>query len=339
MSVSANFKGPWTCLTTSYVASAANSGSFDKAVNLVQACAVKVLIHCADGAVELSVRSEKGNDVYEVRLDHKKSGDIFAKCNCHDFRRRGGLCKHGAAAMLHLILTAKGTDACTLAAAAHDKATGETASESSRGIATPTRKRPHPDEYQRAECTDPERVPSVPKPSFPQRRSGATDAKSAQESPEKRGSEQKKRSQGLKATLAMRMLQNHVARGNGSAFSFELNRWTGPLEDVQCLLHRAVLGEDERGSLEIVNMILDRSEAAGAVNSARDANGRTLIHASVASQRLELCRMLLQRNADVTIKDSSGLTAMDLAKRRKVDVSNGKWEDPFVMLFQKYQGH
>jgi len=93
----------WGGLTRADVARAANAGSYDKAVGLVQEGAARVLIRCADGAVETSVRSEHGNHEYAVRVLHPANGKIAAKCTCTDYKRRGGLCKHGAASLLLLM--------------------------------------------------------------------------------------------------------------------------------------------------------------------------------------------------------------------------------------------
>eukprot|EP00747_Dinoflagellata_sp_TGD_P165670 gnl/TRDRNA2_/TRDRNA2_187287_c0_seq1.p1 gnl/TRDRNA2_/TRDRNA2_187287_c0~~gnl/TRDRNA2_/TRDRNA2_187287_c0_seq1.p1 ORF type:complete len:394 (+),score=56.94 gnl/TRDRNA2_/TRDRNA2_187287_c0_seq1:36-1217(+) len=88
-------------LTEAQVSLRANPGSFSKAQGLCQEGAAKILIRCADGSVEGAVRSERGNEMYKVRVPDP--GRPEAKCDCHDFRRRGGLCKHGAAVLLALI--------------------------------------------------------------------------------------------------------------------------------------------------------------------------------------------------------------------------------------------
>ena len=38
-----------------------------------------------------------------------------------------------------------------------------------------------------------------------------------------------------------------------------------------------------------------------------------------------MCRALLEASADVTQLDGNGLTALDLARRKKVDISKGAW--------------
>lgn len=46
---------------------------------------------------------------------------------------------------------------------------------------------------------------------------------------------------------------------------------------------------------------------------------------STIPYRLGMCRALLEASADVTQLDGNGLTALDLARRRKVDISKGAW--------------
>eukprot|EP00406_Dinophysis_acuminata_P055420 CAMPEP_0179312282 /NCGR_PEP_ID=MMETSP0797-20121207/53173_1 /TAXON_ID=47934 /ORGANISM="Dinophysis acuminata, Strain DAEP01" /LENGTH=80 /DNA_ID=CAMNT_0021022185 /DNA_START=28 /DNA_END=267 /DNA_ORIENTATION=- len=77
------------------VAQAANSGSYHKALALARGGAVSILIRCADGATEASVRSEQrcNNDQYTVRVAPFGDGKISAKCSCVDHKKRGGLCK------------------------------------------------------------------------------------------------------------------------------------------------------------------------------------------------------------------------------------------------------
>mmetsp|Transcript_29888 Transcript_29888/g.68903 ORF Transcript_29888/g.68903 Transcript_29888/m.68903 type:complete len:335 (+) Transcript_29888:70-1074(+) len=91
-----------TCegLTAAAIASAANPGSFQKAMELVKKRAVNVVRCHGPHAVEVTVQSERGPDAYSVLV---VPHSISASCTCYDHTRRGGLCKHGAAAMLALM--------------------------------------------------------------------------------------------------------------------------------------------------------------------------------------------------------------------------------------------
>ncbi|CAK0866295.1 unnamed protein product [Prorocentrum cordatum] len=70
------------------------------AIALLKVDAVSILIRCADGSVQASVKSERGSEEYAVRTGPPGGAVVTATCSCHDFRRRGGLCKHGAAVAL-----------------------------------------------------------------------------------------------------------------------------------------------------------------------------------------------------------------------------------------------
>merc|ERR1719244_886526 len=67
----------------------------------------------AAGGLEATVKSEKGKGQYVVNIGENADGKARAKCTCVDFKTRGGLCKHGAAALLALNRAAGGAEALT----------------------------------------------------------------------------------------------------------------------------------------------------------------------------------------------------------------------------------
>lgn len=343
-------------LAVADIARLANSGSYSKGVSLLSAGAVKATVDGASGLVKVSVQSERTKGIYEVRTEYTSLGEARATCSCCDFRRRGGMCKHGAAALLHLIAERHPSMATpTGNTTSPQKRLRSADDDDERGIATPARsdmlnrlvKKRVLDISTRVSTADEKHIwatpceecaSSVPKPSFP--RAAAVPIAPAVSNvggPQAaKSNDQKKRSHGLKAAMAMRLLKSHAAAGNAAAFASELGRWTGPLDDVEGLLHCGALCVDVCGAVAITDLLLDRPEACGALSNAHGLNGRTLLHAAVVSQRLDLCAMLLRRGADVHIQDASGLTALDLAKKKKLDVSAGRLEDPFVVMLRDH---
>eukprot|EP00434_Breviolum_minutum_P010117 symbB.v1.2.008926.t1/scaffold563.1/size187063/3 len=110
-------------------------------------------------------------------------------------------------------------------------------------------------------------------------------------------------------------------------------------EGATALLHKAILGNNAIGAETIVATLLERPEGTAVVKAGNfDDLRRTPLHAAVAANRLGMCRALLEASADVTQLDGNGLTALDLARRRKVDISKGDWrqrEDPVQLFLQE----
>lgn len=67
-----------------------------------------------------------------------------------------------------------------------------------------------------------------------------------------------------------------------------------------------------RGHLEIVTMLLAHSDANIDVNAVEGAPKRTALHWAAYNARVEVVLILLQKGADVTIKDANGKTALNL---------------------------
>lgn len=90
------------------VAMACNPGSYQKACALLRSAAVSIMGQAEFGGVQAVVKSERGGGQYTVTIGANSDGKARAKCTCVDFKTRGGLCKHGAAALLAL-----GRDGCS----------------------------------------------------------------------------------------------------------------------------------------------------------------------------------------------------------------------------------
>mmetsp|Transcript_99747 Transcript_99747/g.157886 ORF Transcript_99747/g.157886 Transcript_99747/m.157886 type:complete len:354 (+) Transcript_99747:57-1118(+) len=330
----------WSGIKITDVARIANSGSYQKALGLVQDHAVKILINCADGSVEASVRSEHSNSVYEVRVERKEFGCVVAACNCYDFKRRGGLCKHGAAALIHLICTSDSSVPANLNFKASllpgsRKSKVASCSEVARPLRSqqinPPAKKPrlendvaHGLRSESAPSDAGISPPTLAVPQFPRSvASRGVDLNVA--------SDHKSRSHAIRSAMSMRLLRNHAAKGEETAFSSELAR-VARIDDVKSLLLTAATGDNKAGALRITERILERPEGKDMLDEALSANGRALLHIAVASERLDLCRMLLERRANVQVRDGTSSTPLDLARCRKLDASGGKLEDPFVAL-------
>jgi len=324
------------------VAQLSNPGSYFKALGLLKEGAVSILIRCADGATEASVRSERGNDLYSVRLQ-SKGNDVASKCSCVDAKKRGGLCKHGAAAVLALQQEAqvpgwqppeqeehraggtKETPPRVAATSRLDRGSGQ------KQPPAFTNKHPTPgssDELD--EVPEPATGTTPPAPALPrfpqmrQTRAGVIPAP-----PEKR-----QRRDSLKVGLMARMLKGHASSGNVAGFQAELRRWgEAPLDDASGLLHQALQAE-QASAITIAREILARPDGIKALNSI-DGSGRTPLHVAVAHNRRGICEFLLEQQADLNARDSAGRTALDIARSRRLDASLHQAEDPVVELLKQ----
>jgi len=324
------------------VAKVADEAKLLKARSLLSSRAVMILRRTVEGSVEATVQSEKGGGSYAVRISHLKNQQLLAICNCYDFTRRGGVCKHGVATLLHLIEI---EDPSVKTGELHpDPSQFRNLSRKAAGALHTTPRRMSEDAEERLakrsrpaqnDEAPPPPLAIIPKPVFPKKVASADSSKQSSMGLSSTASvDQKERGQGIKAALAMRLLQSYAASGNSAAFASELRKVSGPLQDTSGFLHRAVVVKDEVAGKEILGSILDRAEAQCALNATRVGDGRTLLHAAVVLGRVEICRELLERKADVTIQDSSSLTALDLARKRKIDVSSSKLDDPIVELLR-----
>lgn len=258
------------------VASAANDGSFSKAVWLLKAGAARVLIRRADGAVEVAVQSEKGSEEYAVQVPRPQGGPAAAKCTCFDYRRRGGLCKHGAAALLHLLHGGVGPVSRPAPDAVPAPLRPAKRPRTAVRAPSPSGARPRSPGV----CT--ESKPALPVPCFPRVGSHEQAGAQAQAQPQRRGA--------LKAAMAARRLKTCAAAGDGDGFGKELRQWgDAPLEEPLCLLRAALQGGDDAGAAGVVAAVLARPEGAAAANA---ANGTTLLHMAVTSGRVGICRAL-----------------------------------------------
>ncbi|OLP81488.1 hypothetical protein AK812_SmicGene37960 [Symbiodinium microadriaticum] len=145
----------------------------------------------------------------------------------------------------------------------------------------------------------------------------------------------------VQGVFFLRQLQTAAAAGNHAGFLRDLQRIHEPIgeSEVAELLHKAICGSDAAGAEKVVEGLLAaRPEAAAAARTgARDALGRTPLHAAVAANRLEVCRALVSANADPGLLDGHGISAVELARRRKLDTSKGNWRheaDPFHELLR-----
>eukprot|EP00439_Symbiodinium_sp_Y106_P030564 s2123_g3.t1 len=318
----------------------ANPGSMKKALQLLKRRAVKITGRSLDGGVAAEVQSEQGGKAYTVRLGRTAAagaGEVDARCGCVDFRTRGGLCKHGAAAALFLFQA--GHELPQLAAQASAPVKRP---RSERPPATPTRNKLfEPGSVSPPEEVD-EALPALKRPQFPQPRAAASAAVSQ-----------------MQRVFFLRQLQTAATAGNHAAFFRDLQRIHEPIGETEVaeLLHKAICGSDAAGAekdgallygivdvscqdlLEVVEGLLAaRPEAAAAARAGiADALGRTPLHAAVAANRLEVCRALLSANADPGLPDGHGISALELASRRKLDTSKGNWRheaDPFHELLR-----
>eukprot|EP00929_Paragymnodinium_shiwhaense_P088603 TRINITY_DN48919_c0_g1_i1.p1 TRINITY_DN48919_c0_g1~~TRINITY_DN48919_c0_g1_i1.p1 ORF type:complete len:363 (+),score=106.60 TRINITY_DN48919_c0_g1_i1:53-1141(+) len=331
------------------VAAAASDGSYGKALNLLRSNSVRIYVRRLDKSVEATVCSERGNDLYHVSAGTRRSdGKVFAKCDCMDYRRRGGVCKHGAAVLLTMQQEG-GTPTSQLEpAAALD----------GHSLATPVKKR-----KAEAVCTSQFRsaaaeaadlasakLPKIAAPVFPksgaasERREGFTtgEAVAAAAASKRTGAS---RRDALKAALSTKMLTSQAASGDAAGFVAELKRrGAAPLEDAAYLLRKAILCDSRAGGDAVALAILERPEGAAAAAAPESFKARegddghgatTLLHLTVFMERLEVCRSLLRRGARKELLDWKGRTAMDFARSRKMDAAalrQGQQTDPFVAL-------
>jgi len=302
---------------------------------------VNILIRCADGAIEASVRSERGNDLYSVRLQ-TKGNDVASKCSCVDAKKRGGLCKHGAAVLLALQQEPKATGVQPPEQEVHragpretpPRVTGTSKLDRGSGQKEPsalTRRcfaSGSSDELDEV----PEPVAGTQEPPIPafarfprhQSRTGVFPAP-----PEKR-----RRRDSVKVGLVARMLKSHASSGNVTGFQAELRRWgEAPLDDASGLLHLALQG-DQASAIAIAREILTRPDGAKALNSI-GGSGRTPLHIAVAHNRRGVCEFLLEQQADLNARDAAGRTALDIARSRRLDASLRQAEDPMVELLRQ----
>mmetsp|Transcript_134560 Transcript_134560/g.287909 ORF Transcript_134560/g.287909 Transcript_134560/m.287909 type:complete len:366 (+) Transcript_134560:46-1143(+) len=336
------------------VASAANAGSFQKARALVKSGSVRILIRCADGAVEASVRSESSNEEYAVRATPPGcQAKAIAKCNCYDFKRRGGLCKHGAAVLL--ALQAEGGEpssplgcypACAVSSELPPTPTAdsrrqrrgsgavamETAAKRARlggPAACPTKAEELEDVPEPVASTPP---PVVQQPRFPKHPATAEAALGT--------AEVRRRGLGtVRASMTARQIRAQASAGSEAGLKAGLRRWgdTTPLEDAAGLLRLAVVSDPEdgeAGSVAAASLLLRRPEAAAAVSAADEA-GRTPLHAAVAASKLSMCRLLIEHRADLGARDRAGRTPFELARKRRLDASLHQNEDPIAELLRR----
>lgn len=331
------------------VGKVANSGSYSKAVALLRTNAVRILIRCADGAVEASVQSERGNESYAVRVGSNRSGDVAVRCECFDFKRRGGLCKHGASLLLMLQRErgiaegAQGRGCPCRAGAAmtrlastpgpkRQKVDSEFVDDGRVHGVRGTERVPSAcgrrvgEDVQEAEMAEAISPPALPRPRFPTR----VPVPQPAPGPGRRGA--------LKAALTARLLIAQAASGDSEGFVAELRRRgpdAAPLEDPAALLHKALLCDKEAGGNSIAEAILSLPVEGPAAVNAADCFGSAPLHNAVSSQRLGVCRRLLELRADVRAKDSKGRTPLELARSRRLDSNVWRLEDPFVELLRQ----
>lgn len=67
-----------------------------------------------------------------------------------------------------------------------------------------------------------------------------------------------------------------------------------------------------RGHVEVVKMLLEKTDVASAVNVQETAQMRTSLHWAAYNGRTEVVNILLQNGAEATIEDSKGKTALAL---------------------------
>ncbi|CAE7682591.1 unnamed protein product, partial [Symbiodinium pilosum] len=277
----------------------ANPGSAQKALSLLKHQAVKITGLCLDGGVAAEVQSESGPRKYTLRVGRASTGEVDARCSCVDFRTRGGLCKHGLAAALFLLQA--GHELPEVAASGPQKRPRE------RPQATPTRNSVEqvtnsPEEVDEA-------LPALKRPQFPKPKAASASAISQ-----------------IQRGFFLRQLQTAAAGGNHASFTRDLQRITEPLgqDEASVLLHKAIHGNDAAGAEKVVQALIARPEGAAAVRAGvPDQLGRTPLHAAVAANRLHICRALLAANADPGLPDGHGVSAVELASRRKFDASKG----------------
>jgi len=293
---------------------ASNPGSFPKAIGLLRRNEMKFVGDAGGGAVDVVVPSEEGKSSYvaTVSADQKAK----ATCTCHDFRRRRGLCKHGAAAILWLasinssprvsedkVSTHAKTPPCK-----RERLCEPPLRSSCKGIGV------HGETMEAAET--PAKVPCL---RFPEKAQTST--------------VQRRPLAALRTSMSLRLLRSHAADGNAIGFEEELKRWErNSLDDVADLLHRAVLGHRPDGSCSIVKALVARSDGAAVVNAV--SNRRTPLHVAVAAGRAEICRILVEHKADTLAPDSAGQTPLQLAQKRPKDCSSYR-DDPIVELLRK----
>ncbi|CAE8692641.1 unnamed protein product [Polarella glacialis] len=310
--------------TDADVASAANAGSFQKALVLLKQGAVRISGRRADGCVEAQVQSERsGASSYSVLLaasfrtvhgPRAASGcKVAAKCTCFDYTRRGGLCKHGAAAALLF----RRQDAGDLEALPLKLPEAREAKRSAPKPDGAGRKRLFPAADDSAKGDDQCRTPT---------RQGSDDAssKESHESPARpmkqpcfpvaaavsTGPAVSKKGSAVKAALMLRLLQNAACAGDHQRFKAELKRYGEAalsVLDASGLLHQAILGQDVCGATLIVKALLELPEGAAAAVSARDATKRSPLHAAVSASRIEICQVLLAAKADPLAKAPASL--------------------------------
>eukprot|EP00930_Biecheleria_cincta_P074125 TRINITY_DN61350_c0_g1_i1.p1 TRINITY_DN61350_c0_g1~~TRINITY_DN61350_c0_g1_i1.p1 ORF type:complete len:353 (+),score=57.15 TRINITY_DN61350_c0_g1_i1:45-1061(+) len=313
-------------LSKADVAKAANEGSFQKAVALNEAGAAQIIGHYLDGTVQVSVQSEKGQGSYTVEVANLEGGlTISARCTCLDFKRRGGLCKHGAAAVMVVMHQGHAQSPClgkTCFAAGKSKVPRSNSELHSlkRLPATPS-KRSHgrdQDGRERDGISSPEEVPeAVKKPRFPSAPSSGGEAK---------------KNSAVKAALILRQLHNAASAGDSDRFLVELRRFGAPLGEADALglLHKAIVAPNASGAALIVEALSALPEGMAAASSSRGATSdsrRTPLHVAATSQRADICRLLLAARADPQARDAQGQTALELARRRRLDATGGAWRN------------
>ncbi|CAE8607345.1 unnamed protein product, partial [Polarella glacialis] len=272
-----------------------------------------------DGCVEAQVQSERsGASSYSVLLaasfrtvhgPRAASGcKVAAKCTCFDYTRRGGLCKHGAAAALLF----RRQDAGDLEALPLKLPEAREAKRSAPKPDGAGRKRLFPAADDSAKGDDQCRTPT---------RQGSDDAssKESHESPARpmkqpcfpvaaavsTGPAVSKKGSAVKAALMLRLLQNAACAGDHQRFKAELKRYGEAalsVLDASGLLHQAILGQDVCGATLIVKALLELPEGAAAAVSARDATKRSPLHAAVSASRIEICQVLLAAKADPLVR-------------------------------------
>jgi len=333
---------PMTSTTAQAVSEACNSGSYAKALTLLKTSKVTLFGRTVEGGVEAHVASERGPGTYIVSVP--AGTKARASCSCHDYKTRGGLCKHGAAALLACQREIGGAQSLPEVPAREKPKTpkkqlSETAP--SGGVTPPwlsaKRKLNGDDESpatKRPRSASPEFVEdpvSLPKPKFP----GQKKVKAAAAPP---GPDLSGRKTAMRTAMLKNLLQKWAGFGRAEEFKAELRRWgEAPLEDAFGLLRRAASSEDAAGGAAIISELVQRPDGLAATASA-DAQGRTALHIAAAGRNLDVCRVLLSARACPNVKDSGGRTPLGLACKHRVEASQLWVEDPLVKMMKEAAG-
>jgi ankyrin repeat protein len=71
--------------------------------------------------------------------------------------------------------------------------------------------------------------------------------------------------------------------------------------------------------IEVMNLLIDGGEQGISDINAQDENGMTSLMIAIQRQDMEALELLLKENADLSIKDNQGKTAMDYVNKESKD--------------------